>query len=162
MNRRLAIFAVSSGLTMIVLAACNAAGSGGAVPGGSGSAGPVARSMPPTLPSEPPAPAPGRCGGPLSITVDAAHPPAPVCLRVGEKLQIVAGASPRQPWQAVASSDPAVVTCASTRGTDGAVSAVCHALRPGAAVLRTGTEPFAGDPHGPPQQSWELSITVEG
>jgi hypothetical protein len=58
------------------------------------------------------------------------------------------------------SSDATVLRCVTRPLADGAVEATCTAQRPGTATVTTATGPFAGDPHGPPQATWQLSITV--
>ena len=93
--------------------------------------------------------------------MDPASVPTPICVHVGQTVQLSTGISPHQPWQEFVSSDPHVVSCTSARVPDGAMTADCRALAPGVVTVSTGTMPFAGDPHGPAQYVWELSITVE-
>lgn len=58
-------------------------------------------------------------------------------------------------------TDSSVITCSSQRESQGAFTAVCHALKPDTATASTMTAPFAGDPHGPPQFMWSLTIHVQ-
>jgi hypothetical protein len=141
-------------------------GAGSAGSGGSGAAG-TARAIPPaTGSSSAPAGAPSPSGGadcaapPATIAIVPGHEPAPVCLRVGDTLTITAPPSAAQPWQPMKTSDAAVLACASRQEDQGALTAVCHALRPGAVIVSTMTAPFAGDPHGPAQFMWTLTIHV--
>jgi hypothetical protein len=161
MDRRITTTAVCSALTMIALAACGATGPGRAESAGGGSAEAASPFTPPPTHQGSKPSSPDRCGGRLYVGVDTANPPAPVCLQVGQELRLAAGASPQQPWETFTSSDPAVVSCTSTRLPDGAVQAICRARRPGTATITTGTMPFAGDPHGPVQHIWQLAVTVK-
>jgi hypothetical protein len=92
--------------------------------------------------------------------VDPAEPPRPVCVGVGHVVRIVTGMSPSRPWKGFSSSDPAVLRCDSARAPDGSARAECTGERAGRAVVVTGTLPFSGDPHGPAQRIWELTVTV--
>jgi polyphosphate kinase 2 (PPK2 family) len=53
-----------------------------------------------------------------------------------------------------------VVSCTSAAGPDGTIAGTCRALRAGTAEVSTMTAPFAGDPHGPPQYLWRLTVEV--
>lgn len=165
--------------TLLVLsAACASAGAAqpagspqgagsGSAPGSAGSGGSAAAGTTGTVPpatgsSSAPAPSPGGsdCAAPASITIVVGHEPAPVCMRVGDTVTITAPESPRQPWQPLTSSNAAVLACTSHQEVQGALTAVCHALKPGAVIASTVTAPFPGDPHGPPQFRWALTIHV--
>jgi hypothetical protein len=103
----------------------------------------------------------GDCAtGTVQIAIRPGETPQPVCLRVGAVLRIDAPASPRQPWQPFTSSDPQVVGCTTAQGQDGAATATCAARRAGSATISTMTGPFAGDPHGPMQQQWQIVVQV--
>lgn len=164
MMRRTLIVAHLAVCAAVALAACGgvvggstAAGSGSAGKGGVG--GGSAEAASPSTPAQPPTRSPG-CGGDADVQVDPRATPAPICLSVGEAVRVGTGISPHQPWKPFVSSDPTVVSCTSVRVPDGAVQGTCRALRPGIAVITTGTMPFAGDPHGPAQYDWQLEITV--
>lgn len=75
-------------------------------------------------------------------------------------LRIDAPVSPRQPWQPFVTSNPQVIACTTTARQDAAATATCRALRAGSATVSSMTAPFAGDPHGPMQQLWELEVQV--
>jgi hypothetical protein len=162
MLRRIAILAAA------VLAVWDLSGCATAGPGQSGdrSGGSAPAAMPVSPPGVsaglPPEPsATGRCpSGPPVVTVDPGRSGAARCLRVGETLEVATPASPRQPWRAFTSSESRVLQCASADLADGAVRATCRAVAPGTATLDTGTAPFGGDPHGPPQHEWHLIVTV--
>ncbi len=95
------------------------------------------------------------------ITAQAGDQPAPICLHPGETLTITTQSSPAQPWLPMTTSDAAVVVCTSRPLANGALTATCHALQPGTATVSTTTAAFTGDPHGPPQYTWSLTIHVE-
>ena len=118
----------------------------------------------PVLPSAAPPtsgdPSPVPCPDGAHLAVDPAQPPAPICLRAGHVLHLSTTASPLQPWENFTSSAAEVVTCESTRTGDGAVQATCTAQTPGTSVITSQTTPFSGDPHGPAQLMWQLTITV--
>lgn len=140
-------------------------GAGSAGSGGSSAAGTTGTVPSATGSSSAPATAPSPLGGsgcaaPATITIVLGHEPAPVCMRVGDTVTITAPPSARQPWQPMKSSDAAVLACTSHQEDQGALTAVCHALKPGAVIASTITAPFAGDPHGPPQFMWSLTIHV--
>jgi hypothetical protein len=101
----------------------------------------------------------GCQSGTVAIHVDA-PPTVPVCLRTAATLQLTAQPSPHQPWQPLVSSDPGVVRCQSTPAADGSLTGTCVAVASGSAALRTSTAPFPGDPHGPPQQDWTITVIV--
>lgn len=130
--------------------------SGSAAPGG------TSRAIPPVpSPSASPSPSSGCAAAPVAMAIRIGQQPAPVCLRVGDTLTITAPPSPAQPWQPMNGSDASVIACTSQHADQGALTAVCHALSPGTAKLSTMTAPFAGDPHGPPQFMWTLTIHVQ-
>jgi hypothetical protein len=170
MYRRYSAIIFGVGLTVAVAgsAGCGArvTGASGQGSGGQGSAGPVPATVP--VASVRADPTPGGAGhgscaaGGGHLVADPATPPAPVCLRVGEELNLSTPTSPLQPWQPFTSSDPQVLDCHPTPSADGAASAVCTARRPGSATVSTVTGPFSGDPHGPAQHMWQLTITVIG
>jgi hypothetical protein len=103
----------------------------------------------------------GCVGGSVELTVHPGDNPPPLCLRVGATLHITASSSPYQPWQPLTSSTTDIVGCDTTVGADGTVSAVCHARQTGTAVLTATTGAFSGDPHGPPQYRWQLTVRVQ-
>jgi hypothetical protein len=114
------------------------------------------------VPTDPPTASATPTAGcaPATLTIVKGTPPAPVCLAAGADLNLTSEASPLQPWSALDSSDPAVLSCHSTGHPDGSITATCHANKPGTATLTTVTAPFAGDPHGPAQYQWQLTVTV--
>ena len=159
---------------LAMLAACAAAGSdagaGAGVPSGArsspsslGSAAPAGTARPgPPGTSTAPLPVDPLCSpAPASITARFGEQPRPVCLRVGQHLTITTQPSPTQPWQSMTTSAAAVLECTSQLDDQGALTATCSALRPGTATVSTTTAPFAGDPHGPPQHTWTLTIHVQ-
>lgn len=83
-----------------------------------------------------------------------------MCMHVGGTMTITAPPSAAQPWQPMKTSDATVVACTSHQENQGALTGVCHALKPGTAIVTTMTAPFAGDPHGPAQIMWTLRIHV--
>lgn len=83
-----------------------------------------------------------------------------MCLHVGETLTISAPPSAAQPWQPMTVSDEMLLTCTSQHGAQGSLTAVCHALKRGTAAVSTMTAPFSGDPHGPAQFIWTLTIEI--
>lgn len=110
-----------------------------------------------------PAPPPGCAAGAVELEIRAQPGPRPaLCLRTGAQLRFTAESSPRQPWQPLVSSAPSVLSCASHPAVEGSVAGVCTALAPGGTTLTTSTSAFAGDPHGPPQIAWTLTVTVVG
>jgi hypothetical protein len=146
---------------LLLLAACatgNPTTGGGNRSGGS--AGPATTARPAPGSAAPPAPTPGCAAGARRITIEAAQPPPPVCVRVGATLIVDAPASPVQAWQPFVSSDAGRLSCATRLAPDGAATGTCHAVRPGQATVTTTTAPFSGDPHGPAQQLWQLTVTV--
>ncbi|MGW4528600.1 hypothetical protein [Amycolatopsis sp. NPDC004378] len=100
-----------------------------------------------------------RCG-PRTLTATPSTPPAAQCLTVGAVLRIQMPDSPAQPWSWPSSSDDSVLRCAARQLPQGAAEAVCSGRRAGTATVTTTTGPFAGDPHGPPQTPWQVTITV--
>jgi hypothetical protein len=149
---------------VLLLAACgsNSGGSGGgADPAGSASA---ARTGAPLASSTgQPSATPTGCAQPGdTINARRGEQPAPICLAPGAAVRIVTDPSPRQPWGVMGSSDESVVRCDSRAAADGALVATCTAVSPGTATVSTVTAPFAGDPHGPPQDIWRLRVTVSG
>jgi hypothetical protein len=124
---------------------------------GGGAASAASTVTPPPSPS--PASSPG-CASAGRVTVQTGTSPQAICLSVGREVLLDAPASPHQPWQPFASSNPDVLVCTSAPTNDGGATANCRALRPGTASVTTTTAPFAGDPHGPPQYTWQLTVTV--
>ena len=86
--------------------------------------------------------------------------PAPVCLRRGDHLTVKTSASVNQPWQAMTSEDETIVACASRQLPNGGLEATCTALTLGTTTISAITGPYTGDPHGPQQTIWRLTITV--
>lgn len=160
--------ALFSGLTLLLLAACAStapgAASGPQSSSGSGSAAPAGTARPQPASSPPttaPTASPGACphdGTP--ITIRPGDQPAPVCLYPGGTLTLTAGPSPTQPWQPLTTTNPAILTCTTQPHPDGALTATCRALQPGTATVSTTTAAFSGDPHGPAQYIWTLTIEV--
>ena len=141
------------------VAGCAAsAGDQPATPSAGGGAASEASTATPQ-PSPPPA-SPSACASADRVTVQTGTSPQAICLPVGRKLQLDAPASPHQPWQPFTSSNPDVLACTSAPTNDGGATATCRALRPGTASITTTPAPFAGDPHGPPQYTWQLTVTV--
>jgi hypothetical protein len=136
--------------------------SGGQPATGSDSAGPAAIAPPTTPATAAPIPTPTRsprCGD-ATITVVQGTTPAPLCLRVGARLIILSQPSQLQPWSKLASSYTVVLDCRSDQHSDGSVTGVCTAREPGSVVVSTTTAPSAGDPHGPPQYLWQVTVTI--
>lgn len=101
-----------------------------------------------------------RCG-PRTLTATlSAPPPAPQCLTADAVLRIRMPDAPARPWSWPVSSDDAVVHCTARQLPQGAAEAVCIGRRTGTATVTTSATPFAGDPHGPPQAPWQVTITV--
>ena len=160
-NRALATAVVYT-LAAVLVSACatgapGAAASGEPSPGGSA---PDASIRPTPSTGATPTPSGDCAAGTVQLTVRPGEPTQRACLRVGAVLRIDAPASPRQPWQPFVTSDPQVVGCTTTQGQDGAATATCRALGAGTATVTTMTGPFAGDPHGPMQQRWQLTVEV--
>jgi hypothetical protein len=101
----------------------------------------------------------GCPSGTVTLDIDAT-PTAPLCLRTAATLHLTAQSSPHQPWQPLVSSGPGVLRCQSHPAADGSLTGTCVAVAPGSAALHTSTAPFPGDPHGPPQQDWNVTVTV--
>ncbi len=157
---------------LLLLASCASTGSGsgsgvssstGENPGSVGSAQPAGTARPgsPSTSATPSSGASGCSDAPAAITARTGEQPAPVCMRVGATVTITAQPSPAQPWQPMTTSDAAVLACTSKAVDQGALIATCRALAPGTATVSTTTAPFAGDPHGPPQHMWTLTIQVQ-
>jgi len=106
------------------------------------------------------APPTGCRSGTVMLPIRSGPSPAPMCLRIGGMIQFTAESSPRQPWQPLTSSAPGVLRCQSHPAVEGSIDGSCSALAAGSATLHTSTAPFAGDPHGPPQLFWDLTVTV--
>jgi len=161
-NRALATAAACT-LAAVLLSAC-ASGTPGVAPSGEPSPGgsaPDASARPSAGTPSPSGTGAGDCAtGTVQMAVKPGDSPQPVCLRVGAVLRIEAPASPRQPWRPFESSDPQVVGCATTQGGDGSATGTCTALRAGTATVSAMTGPFAGDPHGPMQQRWQIAVQV--
>ena len=150
----------AAALLMLLLAACANGPNAGAAAGSTGSAGPAGTGRP--QPTSTPATEPASCpydGRPIAIG-RGAHP-APVCVHPGDVLTLTADPSPTQPWQPATSSDAAVLRCDSRQLADGALAVTCHAVAAGTVTVSTTTAAFAGDPHGPPQHTWTLTVQVE-
>ena len=128
----------------------------------SGSAGPgrSTRPLPPAASASPSSPPTLCTPAPAVIAVHPGEPSATVCLKVGNTVTITAPPSAAQPWMPLTTSDAAVLACTSQRQDQGSFTATCRALAPGTATVTTQTAPFAGDPHGPPQYMWVLTIIV--
>jgi hypothetical protein len=103
---------------------------------------------------------PAGCTSPGQVTARPGQDPGPVCLSGGRDLRLDTPSSTLQPWQPFTSSNPRVLDCKSTVDSNGAAHATCTAGQRGVAVVSTHTGPFSGDPHGPPQTSWQVSVTV--
>jgi hypothetical protein len=103
---------------------------------------------------------PGTCQSQPSVRITAGARPEPVCLPVNGLLHITSDPSPHQPWTTLLSSNPTILSCTSQVGKDGAVSGTCTPHLPGTVTVTTGTAPFAGDPSGPPQYQWTLTVNV--
>jgi hypothetical protein len=103
---------------------------------------------------------PGTCQSQPSVQITAGARPEPVCLPVNGLLHITSDPSPNQPWTTLLSSNPKILSCTSQVGKDGAVSGTCTPHLPGTVTVTTGTAPFAGDPSGPPQYQWMLTVNV--
>jgi hypothetical protein len=160
-NRALAAAAACT-LTAVLLSACATGAPGAAASGepSSGGSAPDASIRPAPSTSGTPTPSGDCATGTLQVTIRPGETPQPVCMRVGAVLGIDAPASPRQPWQPFVTSDAQVVSCTTAQGQDGAATATCRAVRAGSATVSTMTGPFAGDPHGPMQQRWQLAVQV--
>jgi hypothetical protein len=75
-------------------------------------------------------------------------------------MHLTSAPSRLQPWGGLMTSDPTVMACRSTRRAWGVIAATCHAVRAGKVTLSSTTEPFAGDPGGPPQYRWQAIVIV--
>jgi hypothetical protein len=126
-----------------------------------GTAGTTAPTAPSTTGDVAPSGTPlaGCPSGTVTLDIDAT-PTAPLCLRTAATLHLTAQSSPHQPWQPLVSSGPGVLRCQSHPAADGSLTGTCVAVAPGSAALHTSTAPFPGDPHGPPQQDWNVTVTV--
>jgi hypothetical protein len=158
------ITALLTGLTIVLLTSCAAAASNTSSnqePGSAGSAPGATTAAVSQPPATPGSGASGcrRDGAP--IIVRAGDQPAPVCLHPGETLTMTTETSPTQPWQPMTTSDATVLGCASRPLANGSRTATCHALQPGIATVATTTAAFTGDPHGPAQYAWTLTIHVQ-
>ncbi len=113
-------------------------------------------------PSTPPPTTPSRrcASGVVTLRIGQAEAPRPICVTVGSTLRITTEPSPLQPWAPLESTDTAVIRCQSYRSAEGAITGTCVAAHAGKATVSTTTAAFAGDPHGPPQFSWQLPVTV--
>jgi len=154
---------------LLLLASCASTGSGSGASSSAGeNSGSVGSAQPagtarPGSPSASAAPSSGASGcsdASAAFTARTGEQPAPVCLRVGATVTITTQPSPAQPWQPMTTSDTAVLACTSKSADQGVLIATCRALAPGTAAVSTITAPFAGDPHGPPQHTWTLTIQV--
>jgi hypothetical protein len=115
----------------------------------------------PTPDAEPNRSAGQDCLAPSTVvTAVKGEAPAPVCLRLGDHVTVTAPPSANQPWQAMTSDDESIVGCTSRQLTDGGLEATCTALALGTTTVSTMTAPYAGDPRGPQQSIWRLTITV--
>ena len=94
------------------------------------------------------------------IAIRPGGQPAPVHLHPGDTLTLAATSSWLQPWQPLTSSDPTILRCTSRSQADGALTATCHAIAVGTVTVSTTTAPFAGDPHGPAQHTWTLTVHI--
>jgi hypothetical protein len=159
MTPRLAAVISLSIAVILTEAACGTGPitSSGEASRGGGASATAGTPSPPDPVSAPPDPLPCRS---RHVSVGEATPSSPVCLRVGEDLQISVPSSPTQPWQPVTSSDPRVLDCHPGTAGQGTTTVICTAHRPGTAVVSTTTGPFNGDPHGPAQHEWQLTVTV--
>jgi hypothetical protein len=147
-------------LAVPLLAACGSTGADRPA-GGAGSSPPATSGGPRATPPDQPAPTPTGCSrDPVTVTAHQGDRPEPVCLSQGSTLRVSTEASPLQPWTPVTSSDESVLRCTSRALPGGAIEATCAAVNAGTATVTTSTGPFAGDPHGPPQENWQLQITV--
>jgi hypothetical protein len=161
-----AALAPLAAVSLLFLAACGATtpnAVGSEQPHSSGSAAPATTAPPQTPPPSATTPSGNPTSCPLKTLALTAQPgdhPAPVCLHPGDTLTITAQASPLQPWQPAISTNPAALSCTSQRQAGGALTIVCHALHSGDAAVSTTTAPFSGDPHGPAQYTWTLSVRI--
>jgi len=115
----------------------------------------------PRSPAVSPTPSAQAGCGPAQVHIGPASAPAEMCLAIRAAVTLTSDASELQPWMPLTSSDPAVLACVSDQHGDGSVTGVCTAQAPGLATVSTGTSAFAGDPHGPPQYAWKLTVTVQ-
>lgn len=158
-----AVLTLLAGLTVLITACAKVPDASAArKPDSSGSAEPAVTARPqptamPTAPNTTPVACPYD-GTP--ITIRPGDQPAPICLHPGDLLTLGAQPSPTQPWQPPTSSAPATLRCDSRPLADGALTATCHALGLGTASVSTTTAAFAGDPHGPAQYTWTLTVHV--
>lgn len=151
---------------VLVLASCADIGTGPSArqdtpAAGAGSASGAGLARPDHTPASAPPPSPTGCRYPTApIAARAGSQPAPVCLTPGADLTVAAAQSPAQPWQPMTSSDPSVLSCTSQPQADGALTATCRARAAGTATVSATTAAFAGDPHGPTQYTWTLTVHV--
>jgi hypothetical protein len=148
-------------LAVPLFAACGNTGGADRPAGSTGSSPPASSGGPGSTPTDRPLPTRTGCGrDPVTVTARPGDRPDPVCLTQGGTLRVITEASPRQPWTPPISSDESVLRCTSQALANGAAEATCTAVNAGIATVTTSTGPFAGDPHGPPQESWQLRVTV--
>ena len=117
-------------------------------------------SRPPLPSSDPSVLPPNRSDCVASTELATVRPneqAGPVCLLVGAKLQVSSAPSPSQPWQLLASSDPDVLKCTSTAGSNGTVIGNCMALDRGSAVVTTRTK----SPANGASDYWRLVVFVQ-
>jgi hypothetical protein len=141
---------------------------------GNGSAPPSASTPVPshqpstTPPSSSTAPSTGRgstrlcLSGTLRVLYPAADNPLhSSCVHTGAQIVITLRArTPAYRWAPVTSSAPAVVTVLSNDVADnGTRTATARASTPGTATLSS-ADTYTPDPHGPPSQAWQLTLTV--
>jgi hypothetical protein len=141
------------------------AGHGSASPGASTT---VPSHQPGTTPSTASL-APSTGGGTrlcLSGTLRVLYPAAdnPLhssCVHTGTRIVITLRArSSSYRWSPVTSAAPPVVTVLSNELADnGTRSATAQAEAPGTVTLHS-ADTFTPDPHGPPSQAWQLTLTV--
>jgi hypothetical protein len=97
-----------------------------------------------------PSPTPARRSDCVSSTEQATarsdDSPGRICLIVGATLHVTSAPSPGQPWPNLGTSDASILRCKSSVGPDGTLDAGCQALKPGTAVVGTG--------------SWRLTVDV--
>jgi hypothetical protein len=157
-GRATAVIIVAMGaFTAVAACAVNGAGAGA-----SGAAGSATTASVVGIPPSDRSGTPAGCTASGQVTARPGQDPGPVCLSAGQDLRLDTPSSTLQPWQPFTSSNPRVLDCKSTVDTDGAAHATCTAGQRGVAVVSTHTGPFSGDPHGPPQTSWQLTVTVTG
>lgn len=156
----------------LLLAACDA---GSSHPGGGQPVAPLGHSRhaipgPGLTPSRIPAPpsaassspeAPPAAPGCLEKSTSLAPRPTgtTLCARADLEITVLLQPSGIGAWSAPTSSDSAVAEITAHHQDPGGLHIQLHTTAAGRTVIATSTQP--ADPHGPPTQTWRLTLTVD-